>query len=203
MVEIPLWTAVLMVSGGILMLALGAAWLVEGASRLALRLGISPIVVGLTVVGFGTSMPEFSVSVLAASRGSGGLGLGNAVGSNIMNLLLVLRVSALIYPISVAGGRRVLRRDLLFGLLPALLLLVLAWNGTINRSTAFLLLVVFVVFMATCIRQGREEAAPRTVVGGSIMRQLLLTVIGTGILVAGAELMVRGGGEHRPELRGL
>ena len=66
------------VVAGIVMLAVGASWLVDGASRLSLRFGVSPMVVGLTVVGFGTSMPEFSVSILAASRGSGGLSIGNA-----------------------------------------------------------------------------------------------------------------------------
>jgi cation:H+ antiporter len=193
MVEYPLWMGLLLVAGGILMLALGASWLVEGASRLALRLGVSPMIVGLTVVGFGTSMPEFSVSVLAAMRGSGGLGLGNAVGSNIMNLVMVLGVSALIYPISVAGGRRVVQRDLVFGLLPALLLLGLAWHGTISRATALLLLAVFVVFMATCVRQSRSETGSRAVVAGSTIGHLALTAVGIAILVTGAELMVRGG----------
>ena len=81
----------LLLAGGIIGLAVGASWLVDGASRIALKLGISPMVVGLTIVGFGTSMPEFAVSVLASIQGSGGLSLGNAVGSNIMNLLLVLK----------------------------------------------------------------------------------------------------------------
>ena len=76
---------VVLIAVGIVLLGLGASWLVDGASRLALRFGISPMVVGLTVVGFGTSMPEFMVSVLAAGRGKGALSVGNAVGSNIMN----------------------------------------------------------------------------------------------------------------------
>ncbi len=109
-----------MVVVGIVGLGQGASWLVDGASRLALRLGVSPMVVGLVVVGFGTSMPEFAVSVRAAVVGSGGLSLGNAVGSNIMNLLLVLGVAAMLKPIHVVGGARVLRRDLIFGVVPAL-----------------------------------------------------------------------------------
>ena len=88
----------LLLAGGIVGLAVGASWLVDGASRLALRFGISPMVVGLTIVGFGTSMPEFSVSVLAAARGSTDLSLGNAVGSNVMNLLLVLGVASVVVP---------------------------------------------------------------------------------------------------------
>ena len=116
----------LLVTGGILCLGLGGSWLVDGASRIALKLGISPMVVGLTVVGFGTSMPEFSVSLMAALRGSGGLSLGNAVGSNIMNLLLVLGVAAVLVPIHVIGSRRLLYRDLSFGLVPAVVLIVFA-----------------------------------------------------------------------------
>jgi len=77
------------------------------------------MVIGLTVVGFGTSMPEFAVSLMAALQGSGGLSLGNAVGSNIMNLLLVLGVAAVLVPIHVIGSRRLLYRDLLFGLIPS------------------------------------------------------------------------------------
>ena len=183
---------------GIAMLGGGASWLVDGASRLALRLGVSPMVVGLTVVGFGTSMPEFSVSVLAAGRGSSGLSLGNAVGSNIMNLLLVLGCAALLRPIHVVGGRRTLRRDLLFGILPAIVLMVAAWRGTIGRPAALLLVAVFAVFLAVCLvdaRRGGRDRAERTAVAGHPARHLALTVAGIAVLLVGAELMVRGGVE--------
>ena len=184
-----------MVGGGIALLGAGASWLVDGASRLALRLGVRPMVVGLTVVGFGTSMPEFSVSVLAAGRGSGGLSLGNAVGSNVMNLLLVLGVAALLRPIFVVGSRRALVRDLSFGLLPAVILVPAAWNGAIGRPTALVLLVVFAAFILTTIRQARKDPAERTVVHGHPLRHLGVTVVGIAVLVIGAEMMVRGGVE--------
>jgi cation:H+ antiporter len=151
------------------------------------------MVVGLTVVGFGTSMPEFSVSVLAVARGSGGLGIGNAVGSNIMNLLLVLGVAAAVFPIQVSGESRLLRRDLLFGILPAILLLVTAWGGAIDRPEAVALLAIFVVFMVACVRQARAEAIEPVAVAGSTVRHVLLTVVGIAVLVTGAEFMVRGG----------
>jgi cation:H+ antiporter len=184
--------AALMLAVGIGLLALGASRLVDGASRLALRLGVAPIVVGLTVVGFGTSLPELSVSVLAVLRGSGGLSLGNAVGSNIMNLILVLGTAAVLAPIQVVGGRHVLRRDLLFGLVPALVLLAAAWGGHINRQTAAILLVIFVLFMAACVRQARDEAAAPAAVAGTVPRHLLTTAVGIVVLLVGAELMVRG-----------
>jgi cation:H+ antiporter len=175
------------------MLGKGASWLVDGASRLALRLGVSAFVVGLTVVGFGTSMPELAVSVIAAMRGSGGLSIGNAVGSNIMNLLLVLGISAVVAPIVVVGGRRVLLRDLTFGLVPAAVLLMAAWDGLIERWVAALLLFVFTVFIATCLIQARQDSTTPTIVKGHPLRHLAFAALGIVVLVTGSELMVHGG----------
>lgn len=183
----------LLLVGGALMLGLGSSWLVSGASRLALGLGVTPMVVGLTVVGFGTSMPELSVSVLAALRDSSGLSLGNAVGSNIMNLLLVLGVAAVIRPMEVIGTRRALLRDLGFGLLPALVLTAASWSGFISRPVALLLVAIFVVFLIVTVRVARAERRERVVVGGSPWRNAALTGAGVVVLVWGADLMVRGG----------
>jgi len=182
-----------MVAGGIVLLALGSNWLVSGASRLALRLGVSSMVVGLTVVGFGTSMPEFSVSVLAAARGSGGLSLGNAVGSNIMNLLLVLGMAAVISPIQVSGARRGMYRDLVSGVLPAVVLIFAARSGVIGRGTALVLVAIFVLFLVTALRTARRERGGRSPVHGPPLLHAGLTVVGIAVLLAGAELMVRGG----------
>jgi cation:H+ antiporter len=185
----------LLLAGGIAALGVGAAWLVDGASRLALKFGISPMVVGLTVVGFGTSMPEFSVSVLAASRGSSDLSLGNAVGSNIMNLLLVLGLAAVVVPIHVVGGRRILVRDLVFGLVPPALLMVLARDGSISRLTAFLLIAVFAAFIVVAVSQAKRHDSLDTVVRGSVPQHLAITLLGIVVLVAGSEMLVRGGVE--------
>ena len=183
----------LLLGGGIIGLGVGATWLVEGASRLALRLGLSPMVVGLTVVGFGTSMPEFTVSVLAAVRGSNDLSLGNAVGSNVMNLLLVLGVAAVVVPIQVVGGRKLLYRDLIFGLVPAVVLLVFASDGDIERGVAILLLVIFAIFIILAFSQTRGEETGETVVTGSPLRHLAITTLGIAVLVGGSEMLVRGG----------
>jgi cation:H+ antiporter len=185
----------LLLAGGIIGLAVGASWLVDGASRLALRFGISPMVVGLTIVGFGTSMPEFSVSVLAAARGSTDLSLGNAVGSNIMNLLLVLGVAAVVFPIHVIGANRVLIRDLIFGLVPPAILIIAARDGDISRSTALMLLIVFAVFIWTALTQTKKVDTGDLVVSGSPLRHLAITVFGIVILVSGSEMLVRGGVE--------
>jgi cation:H+ antiporter len=185
----------MLVAGGILCLGLGASWLVDGASRIALKLGISPMVVGLTVVGFGTSMPEFSVSVMAALRGSGGLSLGNAVGSNIMNLLLVLGLAAVLVPIHVIGSRRLLYRDLAFGLMPAVVLVIFSLKGFIGRPTALLLLAIFAVFVTTAIVQAQKRSSETAVVAGTLPRHFALTVVGIAVLIGGSEMLVLGGVE--------
>ena len=185
----------LLVTGGILCLGLGGSWLVDGASRIALRLGVSSMVVGLTVVGFGTSMPEFAVSLMAALGGRGGLSLGNAVGSNIMNLLLVLGLAAVLVPIHVVGSRRRLYRDLAFGLVPAMVLVAFALKGFIGRPTALLLLAIFASFIVITLSQARGRSAEPAVVTGSLLRHFLLTVIGIAVLIVGSEMLVTGGVE--------
>lgn len=183
----------LLVLVGIAGLGFGAMWLVDGASRLALRLGMSPLVVGLTVVGFGTSMPEFMVSVLAAGRGSGALSVGNAVGSNVMNLLLVLGAAAVIREISVVRRQGELNRNILFGLLPAIALLVGAWAGFISRWLAGVLLLMFAAFIWSALAEARYNRGARQVVSGSLSRQVGLTIAGMVVLSLGAESLVRGG----------
>ena len=117
------------------------SWLVDGASRLALRLGISPMVVGLTIVGFGTSAPEMVVSALAASQGNPGIALGNAYGSNITNIALILGVTALISPIAVHS--QVLRKELPILTVVTALAAWQLWDGEITRLDAIVLLAVF------------------------------------------------------------
>jgi cation:H+ antiporter len=185
--------ALLMVTGGILMLGLGASWLVNGSSRIALRLGIPPMVVGITLMGFGTSMPELLVSTLAAVQGSGGLSLGNAIGSNIMNLLLVFGVAVILRPINVLGGEKAVRRDLIFGLLPALVILGFGWSGFLGRPAALLLLTLFATFMVIWVRSARDSSGDPTVTSSRTGWYLMVSIAGAILLVTGAELMVKGG----------
>ncbi len=184
---------IVLVVVGIVFLGLGASWLVDGASRLALRFGISPMVVGLTVVGFGTSMPEFMVSVLAAGRGSGALSVGNAVGSNVMNLLLVLGVAAVIREIAVVGRQEELNRNIVFGLLPALALMIGAWNGLISRTLAVVLLALFFVFLGVTLAKARQGETRHHDGGGPWLKAAAKAVVGMLVLAIGAESLVRGG----------
>lgn len=95
---------ILLIVVSLILLYFGASWLVNGASALAVRLGVTPLIIGLTVVAFGTSTPELIVSIQAALQGNGGISIGNVVGSNIFNIGIILGVSALCYPITVKTG---------------------------------------------------------------------------------------------------
>ena len=138
--------------GGIAVLILGGALLVRAASEIATRLQVSPIIVGLVIVGFGTSSPELVVNILGAATGESELAFGNAVGSNIANLGLILGITAFLFPITIQGS--LVRRELPLLLLATTMITVLALDGplegrpaVIGRSDSFVLLLVFTVFV--------------------------------------------------------
>ena len=123
-----------------MILVIGAEVLVRGASRLAAALGISPLVIGLTIVAFGTSSPELAVSLQSALNGQPDLAIGNVVGSNILNVLLILGLSALITPLIVA--QQLVRLDVPIMIGASLLLWVLALNGAISQVEGAALFVL-------------------------------------------------------------
>lgn len=142
---------------GLAALYFGAEWLVRGAARLASALGVRPVVIGLTVVGFGTSMPEVVVSALASARGQADIALGNVVGSNIANLGLILGLAALASPMKSDLG--VLRREgpLMVGVSVAAW--ALAWTGEYSRWQGVLMLVGLGLFVFFSLRWARREQA--------------------------------------------
>lgn len=178
-------------------LLVGAESLVRGAASLALRLGISRLAVGLTVVAFGTSAPELMVSVDAALAGSGDIAVGNVVGSNIFNIAVILGLAALVCPIPV--HEQVVRLDAPIALAVALLLVLLLHDGALGRIEGLALFALLVAYTALNmvlarrrVRAGLEDwpEAPFTGPTGSRWRELLLIVFGLGLLVAGANLLV-------------
>ena len=191
-------TDALMLVAGLVTL-LGGAWLmVREASRLALRLGLPPGLVGATVVAFGTSAPEFIVSTVASAQGSGDLAVGNVLGSNVANMGLVLGLAIVIGPLFV--GARLLRWEIpVLGVATALLLLFGA-SGEIGRIEGAALLGLLFVFVAGSLRIGAESARARqAVVGpaapsepGAPWREVGLLLVGIVGLAVGAELLVRG-----------
>lgn len=182
------------------MLALGADQLVIGASRLATARGISPIVVGALVIGFGTSAPEMLVSGLAAAGGDADLGVGNVVGSNVANLSLVLGISALVAALAV-GGRYIrvanstLWREGLVSVAAAVLFWVLVQDG-FQRWEGVVLVVAFVLAMTAILWRPAHEsdtpAVPRTDKPVSQRAELIRTLVGLVATVAGAQLAVEG-----------
>jgi cation:H+ antiporter len=146
--ELALWLL-----GGLVMLALGGELLVRGAVQIAERLGISPLLVGLTVVAFGTSLPELVTSVQASLAGSPGIALGNIVGSNIANALLILGVAALICPIAV--NSRALARDGGIGVLAAVVLLAVGLFWMLDRVVGVLLLLGLAGYIVFAFQQER------------------------------------------------
>jgi cation:H+ antiporter len=187
---------ILFVVAGLVILLFAGDYLVRGAVNLALRLGIPAMMVGMTVVAFGTSAPELLVSVQAVIAGAGGLALGNVVGSNIANILLVMGAPALIAPVLMA---RESQRDFLIMVAVTVLFIALAFTGAIGLWQALVLLVAFAVFMGDSILRGRRarvdmaledlEGADPNLHGPKIAGFLALGLIG---LPLGAQLLVTG-----------
>ncbi|MFO7169418.1 MAG: calcium/sodium antiporter [Chloroflexota bacterium] len=194
-------TIVLFLSG-IGLLVLGAEMLVRGASQLAISIGISPLVVGLTVVAFGTSSPELAVSVQAALAGQGSIALGNVVGSNIANVLLILGLSALIAPLTVAP--QLIRQDVPITIGVSLLVLLLALDGWLSRLDGALLIFGMALYMGFALVQARKESAyvqaEYAEAFGDETRparrrwplQLLSILVGLALLTIGAQWLVDG-----------
>lgn len=147
----------LQILGGFLCLILRAEWLVRGSVRLAALFGMKPLVIGLTVVAFGTSAPELAVSLVDVYSGSGGdLAVGNAVGSNTLNVLLILGLSALVVPLNVE--RQVIRLDVPVMIAATAALLWLVQDGQISRLEGILMFTALVLYISLLVQLGRRES---------------------------------------------
>ena len=183
-------TVVLFVAG-LGLLVLGAEWLVKGASRLAAALGISPLVIGLTVVAYGTSAPEMAVSVKSAWAGQPDLALGNVVGSNIFNVLFILGASAIITPLVVSS--QLIRLDVPIMIGVSLLTLLLAGDGSVGRLDGAILFALAVAYTVFQIRQSRKEsAAVREEYGREFGPSRSATAANLAFIAAGLVLLVLG-----------
>ena len=145
---------------GILLLIKGGDYLIEGSVVIARRAKLSPMIIGLTVIGFGTSMPELCVSAQAAWTGSSGIALGNVAGSNISNIALILGVTALIHPIPAKPD--ILRRGMPVFVLALCIIIAVAINGTIERWMGMAMVSLLIIYLIVEIRRSRKiEAAKR------------------------------------------
>jgi cation:H+ antiporter len=191
---------ILLFLGGLIGLILGAELLVRGASKLALSFGISPLVVGLTIVAFGTSAPEVAVSVGAVLDGKSDIAIGNVVGSNIFNVLFILGLSALIVPLVV--NIQLIRQEVPI-MIGASLLLAMTLDGNLsvwNGALLFALLISYTIFLIVQSRKetkaAKDEYAAEIKPAGvgswdsKLPVQLMLIVAGLGFLVVGSEWLV-------------
>jgi cation:H+ antiporter len=195
-----MWTYILFVFGFFLLIK-GAYFLVEGSSSIAKRLKISDLVIGLTVVAFGTSSPELFVNTIASAQGNAGIAVGNVVGSNIANVFLILGISAVIFPLAVE--KSVVLKGIPLSFLAALLLCVLAndklidkdMSSTLTRIDGFVFIFFFIVFLyysfgATKTIEGVKELAPEKKHG--MIKSSLYIIFGLGGLVLGGKWIVDG-----------
>lgn len=193
----------LLIAAGLVALVVGAEGVVRGGSRLAARLGIPPIVIGLTIVSIGTSAPELAVGIEAAVQGNGSLAVGNIAGTNIVNLLLILGLSAAIRPLFLE--MQTLRVDLPIMAAAAIVLMLMALDGHLSRAEGAVLVVGAVVYTVVVVRLAKRESPeiqgefehgypvpvrvhPRRAVVGD----LVLLLAGIVVVVVGADWLVDG-----------
>lgn len=201
---------VLLVLGVIIVLK-GADWLTDGAVNIATRFGVSQMVIGLTIVAMGTSMPEFCVSMVSALKGTPDLAVGNVVGSNTFNTLLIVGCSALVAPIMVK--RSSVKRDIPFAVVASLLMLLFCLDGAIGRVDAAVLFAGFCLFMFVTLKYAKTTEGPAAAVatsgvatataiseassseasqasGTSMLKAVVMLVVGLLCLIAGSNMFV-------------
>lgn len=195
-----MWIDLLWIVAGLVMILVGSDWLVDGASGIARKYGISEFIIGMTIVGIGTSMPELVSSAISAIGGHGDMAIGNVTGSNICNVLLILGVTALISPIGYTRSN--IRKDIPFAIGVSLFLMLMLYNGFglfhemgtpgISRMDALYLLLIFVVFMIDSFKSakkggGEEEEDVKPMPMG---KALVFIVLGLAGLVFGGRFFV-------------
>lgn len=185
-----LLTALFYIVLGFIFLVKGADLFVDNASGIATKLKVSSLIIGLTIVAFGTSLPELAVSVTAALEGSNEIAVGNVVGSNIFNLLVVGGLSACIYPLFI--NPTIMKRDWPVSVAAAIMLLVMLFDLHISRVEAFVLLGCFVVMLMVQIRDGSQVEDDKKEEKDSFIKLLCFLGIGIVGIIAGGQLAVNG-----------
>ncbi len=192
--------SIALILAGFVLLYFGADWLVNGAANLAVKVGISQLVVGLTVVAFGTSAPELVVSLDAALNAHGDIAIGNVTGSNIFNLAFILGIASLICPIAI--NRQILRFDAPVMIIASIVFSLMILDGKISRPEALLLFSGILAYTGYLIvsskkssssaqEESKEQNAPE-IAGGSIAISIFYVLAGLITLVLGSRLLVEG-----------
>jgi cation:H+ antiporter len=187
--------AVIKLLAGFILLFFGGDWLVDGGVALARRFRISPLVIGMTIVAFGTSAPELLVSLISAIKGSAGIAIGNVVGSNIANIGLILGLTALICPIETDNSKVIRHGSIMIA--ASLLLMVFALKSGITRIEGLTLFACLILFTTISVRKGRtqpQEADIDSQEGKSmtVLAAIGLIVLSCAMLAFGADILVDG-----------
>ncbi len=203
-----MWLNIIYIILGFVLLVKGGDFLIDGAVAIAQRAKLSAMVIGITVVGFGTSMPELLVSTQAAWVGSSGLAIGNVAGSNIANVALILGVTALIHPLP--SQRKMMRIDIPFMLFAMVLFIVMAFtNETIQRWQGVAMVLLLVGFISWEVRQSRKETKRMEAEGEAeavvtpsmpLWRAILYVLVSLAAMVWGADLLIDGSSNIAMEL---
>ena len=199
---------ILILLAGLALVVLGADLLVDGSSAIARKAGLSEFVIGLTIVGIGTSMPELVVSLTGALKGSSDIAIGNVVGSNIFNVLLILGLSAVIRPIGITRTNR--KQDIPLNLIVCLLLVICGYHFTmfhiggedvLSRFDGGLFLVLFAVYMFFSFKNGKQDSEPSEGEGaGEKVRPLGIAIL---MVLAGLAALVFGGDKFVDSARNI
>lgn len=187
---------ILILIGGLTLILLGANWLVDGSSSIAKKFGISEFVIGLTIVGIGTSSPEMVVSFMSSFQGKADMAIGNIVGSNIFNTLMILGVTALIAPLAITKSN--LKRDIPLNIIVTILLIVLGMNHTlfgkgndqICRIDGAILLLIFAVYLWTSFKSDQGDDSGEGIKEYKPIVSVLLIASGLAGLIFGGRLFV-------------
>lgn len=190
---------------GFALLVKGADWFVDGAAGIATKFGIPQLVIGLTIVAMGTSAPEAAVSITAAFAGNAEITIGNIVGSNVLNILIILGITALVYPVAVQKSSLIF--DIPVVLLATAILFVLGYDGNISRLDGIIMLVVFVAYLFFLFwdakrpkklesaevkkEEAENEETKNEGKNLSLLKALIFTVIGLVLIVAGSNFVVK------------
>ncbi|RLV59362.1 sodium:calcium antiporter [Parashewanella curva] len=182
----------LSIVGGFLILTIGAEALVRGASAIALRLGVTPLIIGLTIVAFGTSAPELAVSLKSALAGSSGIALGNVIGSNIANIGLILAITAIIRPIEVQS--QIVKRDIPLMIAVTLLFGGLLLDGELDIADGTALSLLLVAYLVYGYYDAKKTGEVEELPEGNYtpIISAILIVVGIGMLIGGGILFVDG-----------
>ncbi|MCG8419500.1 MAG: sodium:calcium antiporter [Proteobacteria bacterium] len=195
--------SLLAVLAGLVVVTVGAEVLIRGAKQGAAQLGLTPLVVGLTVVAFGTSAPEVSLGLFAVADGQGALAVGNMVGSNIFNILFIIGASALITPLVVA--QKLVHYDVPILIAASIAVIVMSTDGALGGVDGGILLIALIAYVVFTIGQSRNESAavkaeyaaefsasPSCSHRASLWRNAILVLVGLVLLTVGARILVMG-----------